>query len=305
MNFRFSALRVLLTYSQVNDLTKEDVLYTLQERYGIERYTLGEEIHADGGRHIHAVLVFSDKVDSRDVTLFDINDGTKVHHPNIKPIQRGKAHLERAEQYVIKEDPVPYQNWEPKLSWGDLLDRAATATEFFDLCRKNYPRDYIMNLQRLEYVARKHFPNCPNTIPEGWEPSYDHSVPGELSAWEETPNPFEKSLVIIGPPGVGKTTWAKSEAPKPALFIRHLDSLAKLRPEHKTIIFDDMTFNHLPPATQKYLVDKDNYSEIHIRYRVAAIAPGVNRIFTVNTYPFTDDGVDGLAIDRRIKRIYL
>lgn len=297
--FRISASAVLLTYSQCDDLTKEDVLYTLLDRLPPFDYSIGEESHADGGRHIHAVLKFRVKFDSRDVTVFDIATFEGQYHPNIETIKRGKAHLERAVDYTQKEDPCPLSSFPSKKTWGEIIDESATREEYLDNIRKYYPREWAMNLQRYEYSASKLFPaEDPNTIPEGYTIAYEHS---ELPIEQD----FSRSLVIVGQPGCGKTTWAKKYSPKPALFIRHLDSLGLFRPEHRSIIFDDLDFRHLPESTQKYLVDYENLAEIHCRYKVAKIPAGITRIFTANEYPFHEHGVHGQAINRRVNKIFL
>lgn len=99
-----------------------------------------------------------------------------------------------------------------------------------------------------------------------------------------------KSLLLIGPPGCGKTTWAKKHAKKPALFVSHLDRLKDFDPDfHKSIIFDDTDFKHLPRTAQIHLVDRENPRDIHIRYRVAHIPKGIQKIFTANMKPFIED----------------
>lgn len=107
-----------------------------------------------------------------------------------------------------------------------------------------------------------------------------------------------KSLIIQGPPGCGKTNWAKKYCQKPALFISHLDRLKDLDISfHKSIIFDDMDFKHLPRTSQIHLVDRENPRDIHVRYNVAFIPARIEKIFTCNEYPFLADP----AVSRRTK----
>lgn len=105
------------------------------------------------------------------------------------------------------------------------------------------------------------------------------------------------ALVLVGPTGCGKTVWARRHAPKPALFVRHLDRLREFNPNyHKSIIFDDMKFTHMPTQAQIHLVDQYCHSDIHCRYTTASIPPGTPKIFTCNERPFEDHP----AIRRRI-----
>lgn len=108
---------------------------------------------------------------------------------------------------------------------------------------------------------------------------------------------WAKSQVIVGPSGYGKTEYAKALLPK-ALFVSHMDELAGLNEEHEGIIFDDMSFEHLPRTAQIHLVDQDNGRAIHIRYTVANIPAKVKKIFLTNTPNiFTFDP----AINRRVE----
>lgn len=301
--FRFAAKRVFLTYSDVcPEVTKESIYYTIDERYPIKYYAIGEEMHQAGGRHIHAVLEFSRKLSSVDVTLFDVSCLEHQHHPNIQTIKKGQAHWERTLEYCTKEDPIPLANVEVKPTWAKIMSQAQSKIEFLELVRKHYPRDYALNLQRLEYAGERTWPgSSANTISE-FVIDYAITLPSALTTF--VPQPM-KSLVIIGPAGCGKTTWAKLVAPKPTLFIRHLDSLSHLRPYHKSIIFDDLEFHHLPPSTQKFLVDQENLSEIHIRYKVATIPASTMRIFTANHDPFQCNLEHREAINRRCQFVNL
>lgn len=304
VNFRFSASSVLLTYSQIPDgFTKETVYFTIDERYPIKTFVVGEESHEDGGRHIHAAFTFHRKISSTDAGLFDINDGEDSYHPNIAPIKRGRAHLERAREYCRKEDEEPLTNVQEQLTWGEMLTVAKNSEEYMDLVRENYPRDYSLSFKRLEEMSKRRWEeDTANTILE-YEVPNEVAIPVELIATALDPR---RSTVVVGPPGIGKTCWAKNIAPKPALFVRHLDSLKLFRENHhKSIIFDDLEFAHLPNHTQKFLVDMENLSEIHVRYNVARVPAGTTKIFTANEYPFSTGGAHGPAIERRIQVIYL
>ncbi|AXQ66588.1 MAG: replication protein [Circoviridae sp.] len=102
--------------------------------------------------------------------------------------------------------------------------------------------------------------------------------------------------VVYGPTGTRKTSYCVSKYPE-ALFVRHMDDL-KRYDRHQVIIFDDMSFSHLPRTAQIHLVDWDQPSSIHIRYGTAIIPRHILKIFTTNIRDiFSEDA----AIDRRIK----
>ena len=110
------------------------------------------------------------------------------------------------------------------------------------------------------------------------------------------------SLWIKGPSGIGKTTWALRCAPKPALFVRHVDTLREFRNGyHKSIIFDDMSFSHLPRQAQIDIVDRFHPQQVHIRYAVAYLPVGISKIFLSNDLIFNYDE----AINRRLTKVFI
>lgn len=107
---------------------------------------------------------------------------------------------------------------------------------------------------------------------------------------------------MVGPTGCGKTSWAKRVAPKPALWVRHIDVLREFREGyHQSIIFDDMSFKHMPQQAQVHLTDWHNKSHIHCRYGHATVPAKTVKIFTCNEYPFIQDP----AVKRRVHLIDL
>lgn len=114
-----------------------------------------------------------------------------------------------------------------------------------------------------------------------------------------------KSLVLIGESQIGKTEFAKQHFPNGCLFVSHIDQLKDFNAnKHQGIVFDDMTFVHMPATAQIHLVDFDNDREIHLRYVTAEIPAGTPKIFTINpeNLPIF---ADQPAINKRIKTRYL
>lgn len=194
MNFRFNARSAFLTYAQCGPLLKEELFNFMNDTYGVEDFMIGEETHQDGGRHLHAYFRFKSKVHSRDPRCFDINQ----NHPNIKTVRQGKKSLDKILEYIGKEDPSPSTNMSITLDWGEIFQEAKDKDDFLRLVKRNYPRDYALNCQRLEYVANREWKIDINTINMGWEPDYTHDWPDTL---DELRHDWKTSLVIVGTAG--------------------------------------------------------------------------------------------------------
>jgi hypothetical protein len=116
-------------------------------------------------------------------------------------------------------------------------------------------------------------------------------------------DPSEKSLHIVGESGTGKTEWAKSyvvhKLEKTYLRVTHLDGLKKYAGED-IIIWDDLSFNHIPRETAIHIAEVKNARDIHCRHSVASIPPGIGNIFLSNQafiWPTDNYG----AIERRVQ----
>lgn len=95
---------------------------------------------------------------------------------------------------------------------------------------------------------------------------------------------LETAHIFWGAAGCGKTEFAKQLLPE-ALFVTHLDDLKDYDPSVYTgLVFDDMSFLHLPREAQIHLIDYDNPRSIHVRYGVAHIPAGTIKVFTTNVF---------------------
>lgn len=111
------------------------------------------------------------------------------------------------------------------------------------------------------------------------------------------------SVIMWGEAGVGKTQFALAHfTDKPALFVTHMDDLGKFDPEHHGgIVFDDMSFDHLPRGAQINILDWDQDRSIHIRYCTAHIPKHTRKIFTTNI----QNGAIFLQNDPALQRRYV
>lgn len=283
---RYQGKHFGLTYSQANELSLERLYESLLKLRGVEYLLVSEELHKDGNRHYHCQLLFKRRKDVKSTAYFDISD----KHPNIQLLRQPEVW-----NSYCKKDGKFLEN-KPWEGTGEY--------DLFDSARRDGYEDFITKaienkiLPAYATIAWNHTHSCDNTIEEDTEIKGHYN---ELLNWYEAPIEL-KSTVIVGESGIGKTVYAKRKASKPALFISHLDDLRKFDPiRHRSIIFDDMSFTHMPTTGQIHLVDLFEPRSIHVRYGTANIPAGTERWFTCNKFPFEEHP----AIMRRINKINL
>lgn len=289
--FRFQATKVFLTYPQCT-LSKETLYNALNEKTQVKHGFICIEQHEDGNTHLHAAIEFNTKINTRSQAYFDVNG----FHPNIQAVRNWNASV----NYVKKEG-----DWE---EYGDedttdqvvvdnLFELARTMehNEYYTYClRHRVPLGYAQLAWRQ--VADMFTVGEEYSIPE------DATVRADLMATDITGPAYDnRSIVLIGPSGAGKTLWAKHIAEKPALFVTHADGLRNLQPTHRSIIFDDMSYLHVPREAQITITDRFEPRQIHVRYGTVSVPAGIQKIFTANQEIFLRDP----AVDRRTRRIIL
>lgn len=273
--FRFNGRYAFVTYPQCT--LERTTLWDFFRRKGAVHAIISTERHQDGNTHLHAVIDWGRKKDIRNARALDLEG----FHPNIQSCKNRMASI----NYVKKDgDFEEFGQNEDQNETEDLLALAANETEpsFFGLCMaRKIPYPYAKKFWDLAHVDRGAVVNTGNSPPPSRiSPTLQfHVLPDQPS-----------SIILVGPTGCGKTSWALKRAIKPALVVSHIDDLRRFDCNfHKTIIFDDMKFTHMPLQAQIHLVDQDISRSIHCRYGTATIPANTWKIFTCNQFPFNRD----------------
>lgn len=298
--FQLNAKNICLTYPRCN-ISAHDAISQLQSIFPGAKYIItSSETHKDGGFHIHAGISLDTPFRTKSCSFADLRsrDGNVTFHANVQSARRFSAwikYVKKDGNFVEIGDNTNNKN-NNDINESELIEAAKTLDlpEFLAFCAVN----------RLNYAKAiwESF-HKDNSITITAEQSFDGIIDERflklVNNIEIKPN---LTLLIIGKSGIGKTTWAKQTIPKPCLFVTHLDDLRKFQVDyHVSILFDDVSFCHLPDTSQIHLLDYENPRSIHIRHTIARVPAGVRKIVTCNTVPAS---IHLEAISRRTQVIF-
>lgn len=235
----------------------------LDTRHPPDEYLIAEEHHESGKRHYHAYLRWKKKVDIKNVRFFDF----RGVHPNVRDTKNPHGWI----NYCKKSDPDPLSNLNEN-PWKRALE-APTANEGLQILWDEQPMRMLMNGDAIERNLKRRKAQDTSIM------YYGPYVLQPIPSWE-------KSIVVRGPPGVGKTQWAKYLA-------RHMfgdfcyvkGSLQCLKDAWKgqnCIIFDDITVHGEDKMKWNALLDYENGGAIRVLYGSVYLPGGVPRIFLTN-----------------------
>jgi len=258
--FRLSAKCIFLTYAQCT-LTKEQVLEHLQSLKPIDKYVIAIENHQDGNPHIHAMIQFKHKFDTKDCRIFDILN----FHPKIEATRK----LKECYAYCTKEDDAPLQSIPPfefkeKRKWEEAFD-TQNKQDFLTKIKEISPRDYILNLERIQYCAEHIFKkDLPVFTPKYNLDSF--TIPHTIRVWQDQfTDDRPKSLLIIGDSRLGKTQLIRTLYPH-ATYWYSMINLETFNPTCPIVIFDDFDWDKIPCkkgwlGAQHTIVVSDKYKK--------------------------------------------
>lgn len=184
--FQLNSKSLFVTYPQATPLEKNDVL-AFYVRLGCRYVLVAQEYHDDGGKHFHVYCEFDNSFRSRDQRALDI----RGFHPNIQSPRNKQQvcdYCKKDGDYI--EHGVSVAS---KKGWGALIDESRNESGFLQLVRENYPRDFVLQHERLEYFARKYFER---SVVE-YEPNFlEFDIPDNLADWVLNEFPKQGRLVI-------------------------------------------------------------------------------------------------------------
>lgn len=286
--YRANRKKFFLTYPKC-DRSPEDLLAHLSSISEIHKYLIARELHKDGTYHLHAYVEFVKKQDFKNSRWADFDD----HHPN----DAGSVRNELAVTKYCTKDGNFISNFYKLDPYKLIYDEEKTYDEAIQLLKNDRPRDYTLYSDQIERTLKK--------------VKYSRDSPRgkyQLNQFTRPPLVLDRAVLLCGPAGIGKTQYALAHFTKP-LVVRHLDDLKKYTPEYDGLVFDDMSFNHLPSDTIIFLLDMELDSPIHCRHTNALIPAGTKRIFTHNDYnifyPEKITPERKAAIDRRLEIVFV
>lgn len=244
----------------------------------------GEEVGQSGTPHLQGHITF--KRTYRLSALKKLHERT---HWEVAKCEDFNYEL-KGENVFIKDNRQTRGKRTDLESIASMLEEGRSVTEV----AKAYPGQYIRYWKGIQELAK---------VYQTKSESADYDLDSCCLRLNTVPRQFDKTEVIVGDSGIGKTQYALAHFEKP-LLVSHIDDLRDFKPEeHDGIVFDDMDFHHCPRTAQIHLVDKDQMRSIHCRYSTASIPKNTKKIFTCNEngFPFIEDE----AIQRRINVTYV
>jgi len=192
--FNFHAQTIFLTYPQCT-LAKEELLIQLHEKFEIKDYCIALELHSDGHPHLHAFLKLDRKIHKRSPDFADVLG----FHPNITAPRSIKAVI----KYVQKDGDCltsdGIKDLLEKKSYGQLIAESTTTVEFLASVEKHYPRDAVLNYEKIKTYAEARFKEPVSVYSSPYRTEDFKNTLDAMDNWtsETLPQPRMNPLVYI------------------------------------------------------------------------------------------------------------
>lgn len=205
--FRLQAQQYLLTYSQIGIWTHHDIYGAVcailaTKGLAISRAIYAQELHKDGGRHVHLLIRLNRKPNLRGQSVLDAKLGNDVFHPNIRPITGKKDSELRAMAYVMKG--------------GNFIDSGY---------KEVHLRRIIGFVRvRADFDAYEDYCRSSSLTP----PPNEIQLPGGLShVLHLDGSRRRRHILLFGSPGSGKTTSVDKSVTESNCFSPSIDTRSR------------------------------------------------------------------------------
>lgn len=261
LKYRLNAKNLFLTYPNCI-LPLSEVLSQLTDacsNYIVKDYVIVREYHADGTPHVHVYLSLHKPFNTTNPNFLDLKSGDSFVHGNYESAKLPNKVI----QYMLKH--INDKNSQDLLFSSDMsvrIDKIGTFLPIdevilhlaesgdikgaLSLFKKEYPKEYGKNHISIEKSYRQlYLKQIGFTSKFNFK---DFNVPDDLlTLLNNDCSPHSKqrkTLVLIGPPGTGKTEFVEAFVVDvlkgQPLTINNFDGLRLFDPDkHSVIIFDD------------------------------------------------------------------
>jgi len=254
-------------------------------RYMVYQHEVGEE----GTPHYQGYVELS-----KSVKLAGLKKWlTRAH------LEKRKGNRDQARAYCMKTDTQTH----PPIEYGDWHSGGSGKRNDLAEIQKK-----IHEGKPMREIAQEHFGSWLRYA-DGFK-KYKKLVcqparpKRKLEEFLHEPLNLDKTTLIYGPSGTGKTNFALAHFDN-ALLVSTMDDLAEYDPqEHDGIVFDDVNFSDRSATELIHLVDQEMPRSIRVRYVCAHIPANTKKIVTHQhrtcLYPHYCPDDQKNAIDRRL-----
>lgn len=274
--FRFTAKNVFLTYPRC-DVTPADMGEHLKTIWDCKFILVVQENHDDAdehdgiGVHLHCLLMGNRKKNIKRPDYFDF----RGFHPNIQAVRKPNDVF----NYCLKGYTDRFEDGDRTCVSSEELTRELLT------CKSEQQLLMMIDSKNLhsrwQFYKRLWALNRQNVDEAPVRSLEEFDVPILVRQWME--NPDNRSLILVGAAGTGKTSMARSLASElgDVFWCPQRERLAAYAGEH-TIIFDDTDFAGCGRTTLLNYLDMEQSREFRVLYGTVAVGAGTRRIFTTN-----------------------
>lgn len=258
---------------------------------GRDKVSGGVEAHESGTFHVHIGVVRADGKAVKVGRRLDV-DGV---HPNCSPHAFTTSSLRACLSYPLKEDEEGWMNFQEEIedlfdplpghsaasasrdkdsAWKEAMD-AASYEDAMEIIKQSEPREFVINHDKIKAFFQNYF--AP-TFEVQFRADQFNRAPIN---WDDIP--LRNTVVITGPPRLGKTQYAAAQLGDKPLFCSDMDILRQFNPSiHTGILFDEVSTKMWPGSSFINLLDREMPRAIRVRYAIVTIPVGTKKIICVN-----------------------